>query len=102
MENHRSEQRHRTRGAAMARFIDPSGHLSPVWVDVVDLSSTGAGLIVPLELSLSSGDRWRLELPLRNGETTARLVEVRWVSRDVLFSSVGCRFVHGSPFLDRS
>jgi len=62
-------------------------------VDVVDLSETGVGLIVPQEPSWSAGGRWLLELPLRNGSTMQRLVEVRWVSHDDLLCSMGCRFV---------
>ena len=99
MDNYRSEPRRRTRGSAIPRLTDPRGLFSPVWFDVVDLSTTGAGLIVPPELSWNSGDRWLLELPLRNGATAARLVEVRWVSHDVLFTSVGCQFVEGAPAL---
>ena len=93
MENHRSAPRRRTRGSAKARLAHPSGRSSPVWVDVVDLSETGVGLIVPQEPSWSAGGRWRLELPLRNGATMQRLVEVCWVSHDDLLCSMGCRFV---------
>ena len=95
MENHRSAPRRRTRGPAKARLSDPRGLSSPVLVDVVDLSETGAGLIVPQELRWCAGDRWILELPLRNGSTMARLVEVCWASHDDLLCSVGCRFVDG-------
>jgi hypothetical protein len=62
-------------------------------VDVVDLSEIGVGLIVPQEPSWSAGARWLLELPLRNGSTMQRLVEVCWVSYDDLLCSMGCRFV---------
>jgi len=93
MENHRSAPRRRTRGSARARLAHPSGLSSPVWVDVVVLSETGVGLIVPQEPSWSAGGRWLLELPLRNGSTMQRLVEVRWVSHDDLLCSMGCRFV---------
>ena len=62
-------------------------------MDVVDLSETGVGLIVPQEPSWSAGGRWLLELPLRNGSSVQRLVEVCWVSHDELLCSMGCRFV---------
>ena len=93
MENHRSAPRRRTRGPARARLAPASGLSSPVWVDVVDLSETGVGLIVPQEPSWSAGGRWLLELPLRNGSTMTRLLEVCWVSHDDLLCSMGCRFV---------
>ena len=93
MENHRSAPRRRTRGSARARLAHPSGRSSPVWVDVVDLSETGVGLIVPQEPSWSAGGRWLLELPLRTGSTMQRVVEVCWVSYDDLLCSMGCRFV---------
>ena len=62
-------------------------------MDVVDLSETGVGLIVPQEPSWSAGGRWLLELPLRTGSTMQRVVEVCWVSYDDLLCSMGCRFV---------
>jgi len=93
MVNHRSAPRRRTRGSARARLAHPSGLSSPVWVDVVYLSETGVGLIVPHERSWSAGGRWLLELPLRNGSTINRVVEVCWVSHDDLLCSMGCRFV---------
>ncbi|MBW0167530.1 MAG: PilZ domain-containing protein [Vulcanococcus sp.] len=91
--NDRSTQRRRTRGPARARLAHPIGLSSPVWVDVVDLSETGVGLIVPQEPNWSAGGRWLLEIPLRDGSTMQRLVEVCWVLHDDLLCSMGCRFV---------
>jgi hypothetical protein len=89
----RLAKRRQTLGPAFAVLRHPEDGFVPQPVDVTDLSDSGVGLTVALDLCVRPGDPLILDLPGRLGQPFSRWVEVRWLAEHGLFRTAGCRFV---------
>jgi hypothetical protein len=89
----RLAKRWQTLGPALAVLRHPVDAFVPQPVDVTDLSDSGVGLTLGLDLCVHPGDLLILDLPGRAGQPLSRWVELRWLADHGLFRTAGCRFV---------
>jgi hypothetical protein len=89
----RQDQRRQTRGPALAVLRHAEDAFVPQPVDVTDLSGSGVGFILALDLCVHPGDLLVLDLPCRAGHPLSRWIELRWLADHGLFRTAGCRFV---------
>ncbi len=89
----RHAQRRQTRGPALAVLRHSEDAFEPQSVDVTDLSDSGVGLTLGLDLCVHPGNLFILDLPGMAGQPISRWVELRWLADHGLFRMAGCRFV---------